>query len=210
MVLARISSSDAPTSPETVDSLVEAFNHLPVTANFSKELQEQVCSLPLEGKGNPEVQEVLLQAMNAIVADRVLAAQPIPAQVRRAGSGEVHSYGELAWLEVEGAVEAGPSTLQVVCGAERIPKGTDALWPVVTLRFTNRQHVVGRLHVAFGSFRFKGYSSRLRMLAMDGKRLVDITESVDTLEGVISGRIRGHKDVMLVHVSSDFSPSRVV
>jgi len=138
----------------------------------------------------------------------VLVAQPVPAQVRRIGSGEAHRYGELAWLEVDGSVEAGPSTLQVVSCAEKIPEGTETLWPVVTLRFTNRQHISGRLHLAFRSFRFKGYSSRLRMLAVDDKRMVDITESVDTLGRVISGRVEGLRDVMLVHVSSDLSPSR--
>ncbi len=208
MVRARISSSDVPKAPDVKDSLAELLKQLPVTANFPEEMREQASSLPLEGKGNAKFQEVLLQALNAIVADRVLAAEPVPAHVRRLRSGQVYKYGELAWLEVDGSVEADGSTLQVVSGVEEIPKGTDILWPAVTFRFTRMKHISGRLHLVFRSFRFKGYSSRLRMLGVGDKRMVDITESVDTAGRVISGRVDGLKDVVLVHVSADLSPSR--
>jgi hypothetical protein len=208
MVLARISSSEALECPDSRDTLAETLDQLPVTANFTEELREQISRLHLEGKDNTKLQELLPQALNAIVTDSVLAAQPVRVQVYRTGSRVVHRYGELAWLELDGTEEADGSTLEVIAGIEKMPEGTDALWPAVTLRFTNRQHISGRLYIAYRAFRFKGYSSRLRMLAVDDGRMVDITERVDTVGRVISGRVERLKDVVLVHVSPALSPSR--
>ncbi|MCP4679888.1 MAG: hypothetical protein GY854_31220 [Deltaproteobacteria bacterium] len=206
MVISRLQSKEILQGMDEEDILLKIFRAAPKGRNFTEDLQVGVCKTIESNNRNEDYEHTLMEALNAITIDSI-SPDALPGQRCRIKRSDYLRFGDWATVVPNGKMDFEQPRLEITAGCDSIPEGTDVVWPVVVFNFSNLSHSEGRVRISWKNFQFRYHPSRLRLMAIEGKRMIDITEKVDISSRMVTGRVKKLDKVLLLQVKPDHRPA---
>lgn len=181
-------------TPANVQRLTALLKGAPSGVHYTDTIKATVLKGLSEAKGDqplpPQVAAVLAAAITALELDwrvPLLSAKDI-----KQGSRFVTEFGGVASVLLTSVTKPGRLTFKVTPGVPAAPVGFRPTWPIAsfTLDFSGQLAANGYVDV---SLNLRGLqledATKLRILEWDGTVYRDITSSLDSRRGIITGRM---------------------